>query len=143
MASRVGLFKKLQGRTFAAHSADTEAWAEGIAYGTIVKANGLTMPRNYAFHCKYFALMGEIFKHQTRYATLDDLEFAFRLAIGHGHWIDTPKGPQFRPHSISFAKMDEGSCSQSYESAIQFVVDEIVPGTNNEDVQQMLLGFAA
>ena len=44
-----------------------------------------------------------------------------------------------KPHSISFEKMDQSEFEPFYEDAVQFVVREVLPGVNREDLELEVL----
>lgn len=65
-----------------------------------------TRPRNIRFHCKFFAMLQIILSNQEHYKSIDDLLDVCKLRIGHVRTVETARGIEKFPASISFANMD-------------------------------------
>lgn len=103
--------------------------------GKVYKAE-ISMPRNLAFHRKFFALMKLVFDAQDRYATEDDLLDALKIATGHAEIHHVKKGlAVYRTKSISFAKMDEPNFRKFWDKCVMHICTEILPGAEKKDLE--------
>lgn len=104
-------------------------------------------PRNMAFHRKFFALLGIVFKNQSRYKSMDTLLCVCKLATGHAEIVRTKHGDVAVPKSISFAKMSGDEFSAFYERAVVWVLSDVIPGLKRKDldveVEKELREFAS
>jgi len=100
-------------------------------------------PRNLALSNKYWALMTLVYQNQEHYASPEQVSNAFKLATGHfdvvrykvnGLIID-----RHELKSISFPAMDEDEFSAFYDRAITFLISEVVPGLDRQDLEQEVL----
>jgi hypothetical protein len=97
------------------------------AFNSILECD-VKKPRNVAFHRKFFALVGIVFKNQDKYISQDDLLTEIKLKTGHYKEHITTKGEIiYLPKSISFAKMDEMSFSSFYDKAVDVVLQYFMP----------------
>ena len=115
-----------------------EGALRGIALGDCVKAK-ISRPRNLQHHRLFFALMQTIFANQERYQSLDHLVAAFKLAIGHVDVIRTKRGDVEIPKSIAFSNMDQDEFRKFFDRAVDFVLAEVVPGLNREELEREVL----
>ena len=130
-----------------AQDQDAEVWGHlKIADRDVVKVQ-ISRSRNYRFHCKFFAMMGIIFKNQEHYKSGKNLLDICKLGIDHCDVIQTPRGVVRVPKSISFANMDDAEFSKFYDRAVDWVLSEVIPGLARQhldaEVEAKLLGFAA
>ncbi len=123
-----------------------EALLARISHDEMVRVE-IKKPRNLAHHRKFWALMNLVAQNQDHYRDANEVCDAFKFAIGH---YDEQRfviaGETYvhkRPRSISFAKMDQIGFADFYDRAIQFLITEVIPGLNREDLERELLEFAA
>ena len=140
MANHLGALRPAQEQ-------DAEVWGHmKIAEREVVKIQ-ISRPRNYRFHCKFFAMLGIIFKNQETYKSTKELLGVCKLRIGHVDIVQTPQGEERWPASISWANMTEAEFSDFYNRAVDWVISEVIPGLSrqhlDEEVRDALLGFAA
>ena len=140
MANHLGALRPAQEQ-------DYEVWDHmKIAEREVVKIQ-ISRPRNYRFHCKFFAMLGIILANQVHYQTTDELLNVCKLRIGHVVVVKTPSGEERWPKSISFAAMDESQFSAFYNRAVDWMLSEVIPGLQRQhldaEVEAELLGFAA
>ena len=109
----------------------------------IVKCK-LTRPRNVQHHRKFFALVNLVFENQERYANVDELLAALKIAVGHVNIIVMPNGNEYRiPKSIAFHKMDQTEFDRFYARVVDVVIKHFLPGVTRDELRQELLEFAA
>lgn len=103
--------------------------------------------RNPYHHRKLFALLGIVLSNQEHYKDTDQLLAACKLATGHCDLVKTKHGVIGLPKSIAFHAMDQIAFSDFYEKAVQWVVEEVIPGLSakdlNAEVEAELRRFAA
>ncbi|KKL59225.1 hypothetical protein LCGC14_2217480 [marine sediment metagenome] len=123
----------------------TEA-LQKIGDGELVKVSW-SRPRNIRFHRKFFAMLQIILANQEHYKSMDDLLDVCKLRIGHVRIVETAKGIERFPASISFANMDETEFSAFYDRAVDWVLREVLPGLQRQhldaEVEAELVEFAA
>ena len=117
-----------------------------IGDGELVKVTW-TRPRNARFHRKFFAMLQIILANQEHYQSVDDLLDVCKLRIGHVRVVETARGIEKFPASISFANMDETAFGEFYERAITWMLAEVIPGLQRQhldaEVEDQLIRFAA
>ena len=129
-----------------AQEQDAEVWGHmKIAEREVVKVQ-VSRPQNYKFRCKFFAMLGIIFKNQEHYKSVDDLLDVCKLGIGHVRVIQTSQGEIRLPKSISYAKMTAPEFDDFYNRAVDWVISEVIPGLQRQhldaEVEAELVGFA-
>ncbi len=139
MANHLGALRPAQEQ-------DAEVWKHlKIAEREVVKVQ-ISRSRNYRFHCKFFAMLKIVLDNQTRYVSMDDLLHVCKLRVGHVTVIQTRRGEERRPKSISFASMDEAEFSAFYDRAVDWVLSEVIPGLQRQhldaEVEAELVGFS-
>ncbi len=139
MANHLGALRPAQEQ-------DVEVWGHlKIAEREVVKVQ-ISRSRNYKFHCKFFAMLGIILTNQEHYQTTDELLNVCKLRIGHVDIVQTPQGEERWPKSISFASMDETEFSAFYERAVDWVLQDVIPGLQRQrldaEVEAELVGFS-
>lgn len=116
-----------------------------IAIGAVVKCD-ITKPRNIHFHRKFFAMLQLIFENQDWYKSPEQLLEVCKHRIGHVEVIKTKHGEVTRSKSISFAQMDELAFSDFYDRAVNWMIEEVIPGLKRSDldgeIAQQLMEFA-
>ena len=96
--------------------------------------------RNYEFHKKFFALVGITFENQEHYAREDDLREYLTIKAGYYRKVKAPNGyEQFKPLSISFAKMDQTQFDELYDRFVTQVL--LYLGCDNDDLMDQLKEF--
>lgn len=99
----------------------------------------ITRPRNPRHHRLAFALLNVVFDAQDRYATLDGMLDAIKVAVGHCDERTTLDGKLFIvPRSISFSAMDQTAFKQFYDKMLKVVLENILPHTHKEDLEQQI-----
>lgn len=118
-----------------------------IKVGAVVTIKRPKQPRNVRFHNKLFAMLQIILENQEHYKSIDDLLAVCKLRVGHVHVIQTARGIERLPKSISFAAMDADEFADFYSRAVDWVTSEVIPGLSradlNAEVEGALLEFAA
>lgn len=150
-------FKKALGNTLVPSTEDARKWLAGVKVGEVLRIKA-SRPRNIKHHQKFFALLQLIYENQEHYKSVNQILLAFKCHIGHGEWVISKKPMAYRPdgsvsgwtpielfepHSISFAKMDQGEFEAFYDKAVDFVTTVVIPGLPKGDLEQQLLEFAA
>lgn len=111
-----------------------------------------TVPRNLAFHKKFFALLKVIFDYmpeeeRARLNILTVKELLNRLKIDLGLYTlhivgpgsTLPEGtPVFIPDSISFGKMDDSKFSRFYKGVIAVAIGKYVTAQTEESMMQIV-----
>lgn len=115
---------------------------ERIGHKEQVKAT-IVRIRNPRHHAKFFVMLSEVFKNQSKHATLEDLLSAVKIGIGHCTWVSiTLRGLPVTvaiPKSISWAKMGQTSFEQFYNRAVEYILADILPGLGNEELEARVL----
>lgn len=140
MANHLGALRPAQEQ-------DAEVWGHlKIAEREVVKVQ-ISRPQNYKFRCKFFVMLGIIFKNQEHYKSVDDLLDICKLGIGHVRVIQTSQGVIRLPKSISYAKMTAPDFDDFYNRAVDWVLAEVIPGLQRQhldaEVEVELMSFAA
>jgi hypothetical protein len=121
-----------------------EKFAHKISMGTTVELKG-SRPRNLQHHKKFFKMLDIVFENQTHYKSVEELLGICKLAIGHCDVVQTPRGPQRLPKSISFASMNQSQFEDFYDRSVQWVTTDVIAGLARKDldaeVEQALLRF--
>lgn len=105
-----------------------------VGQGKLVTCN-IKQPRNPQHHRLFFALMSKVFENQQYFSSVEQLVTALKIAIGHVDMIKTKRGTFQIPKSISFAAMDQDAFSQFYERAVDFVLQEVIPGLGRAELE--------
>jgi len=139
MANHLGALRPAQDQ-------DIEIWGHmKIAEREVLKVQ-VSRSRNYGFHCKFFVMLGIIYKNQDHYKSMKHLLGVCKLRIGHVDVVQTPQGEERWPASISFANMDEAGFSDFYNRAVDWTLQEVIPGLQRQhldaEVEAELIGFA-
>ena len=124
----------------AATDASSEDIISELPAGVVFKIQ-ITQPRNVKFHRKFFALLKIILDNQSHFQNLDELLYAVKIRLGYSVPVQLKGMVGHMPKSISFSKMDEQAFSEFYERTLDFLITEVIPGLNKEDLEQELEGF--
>ncbi len=135
------LFRKHLGR-LVPDGHEAEALINSIRQGELVEAD-IRRPRNLQHHRKFFALLRVVFENQEYYSSTDHLLAACKHATGHVDVIRTKRGQITIPKSISFAKMDQAEFNDFYDRVVTWVVTEVIPGLDREDLEDAVLEILA
>lgn len=97
-------------------------------------------PRNYMFHCKFFALI-KLGHENTR---LDLPEDAYRAYVvmkaGFADVFELPNGKKMAlPKSISFSNMDEDEFQKVYHAVLSIIKKDI--GVDNDVIEKELQNY--
>jgi hypothetical protein len=110
-----------------------------MKHGEVVTAT-IRRTRNGAHHRKFFALLKVVYDAQDRYATMEHLLDAIKIATGHYEIITITKGREvYKPKSIAFANMGQAAFEQFYDKVVQVVVTKILPNVDRADLEQQVL----
>lgn len=136
--------KNIGGKLEPVDEAGQEAMTK-IKEGAVVQVE-VKKPRNVYFHRKFFAMLNLIFQNQDAYKSVDALLAVCKLGIGHVDVIQTRQGEVRLPKSISFAAMDNTEFSDFYDRAVNWMLEEVIPGLRRQDldeeIEQQLMEFA-
>lgn len=140
MAEEVLLKRK--GNTLEAADPTSFEVIQGIGYEEYLVAT-IRRPRRIRHHRLFFALVHKIFENQDRYATEAQLLNAIKIKTGYYDNQNVTIGGMtfqvFIPRSISFAKLDQTGFEQFYRRVIEFVVTEVIPGLDTDDLRNEIL----
>ena len=106
-----------------------------VGQGEIVTVD-IKRPRNLAFHRRFFAMLNIIYQNQDAYKSLEDLLNVCKLRVGHCDTLATKYGEVKIPRSISFAAMDDAEFSEFYGRAVDWMLQEVIPGLKRKDLDQ-------
>jgi len=119
---KITLVKQLNSTFKLAYDSDFEQ-AKKIKVGEFYEFS-YSMPRNYKFHKKFFALLELVYQNQEAYSNKDDLREDLTIEAGYFRLTENIKGQTVkRAKSISFAQMDEAEFSEFYSAIINVVVN--------------------
>ena len=120
------------------YDSDEEA-IKKLPIGQTIKAK-ISVPRNYQFHKKGFALLNLWFQNQDHFDNFEHFRFAATIKAGFCEVIYTSNGEQlFIPRSLSFSKMDESEFSEVFNRFLDLVCKEL--DTDNETILNELKSF--
>ncbi len=102
----------------------------------------IRQPRNAKFHRKFMSLLRLVFENQEIY---EDFE-AFRkeVTMRCGFWQEhhhLSGKISYEAKSISFGKMDEVEFGELYDRAIDILIDNFIPGTDRNELEQAVLEY--
>jgi hypothetical protein len=87
----------------------------------------------------YWKLMSVTFENQTHdiFATKEDMEEEFRIAIGHFKEVPRLNGTaRIVPLPINFNQMDQAEFNIFFDKAVDFVCTRIIPGMVADDLRR-------
>jgi hypothetical protein len=98
--------------------------------------------RNVQFHRLFFGLLNLVAQSGGPYDSADQLLTVVKIGIGHVDGIIMPDGSMaWHPRSISFAKMDETEFRAFYDRAVDFIVKQVMPGTEESALRAEVEAF--
>lgn len=130
------LRKELFGLT--ATDEESEAFMRGVKLGQCIEVKP-RKPRNIGHHRKFFGLLNLVFENQEIYPSLDVLLDAVKIGIGHAYSVQVGKQTYLVPKSIDFASLDQVAFEGFYNRAVDWLLAEVVPGTNRADLEREVL----
>lgn len=112
-----------------------------LRVGTTVRCR-ISLPRNYRFHKKFFALVRLTFDNlplpileRWNIRTEDDMLRRFKRDLGYFTAIVNDRGErEIEYKSISFAAMDEEEFERFYADCVNLVLDKYIPGIDRDDL---------
>lgn len=115
---------------------ESEKWARTIAIGDHVFVDH-RRPRNIKHHRLFFALLNKVFANQEHFKSVDELRFALMIRLGRVKEIRL-KGSEVHlmPESINFESMDQDEFRELFESAVNFILTEVIPGLDRDDLME-------
>ena len=130
---------------------DAKAWFDKLRYGVTCIAK-VTIPRNYKFHRKFFAMLNVAFDNWDRpvittpHGEIRCSKDAFRndvtVMAGYHELTCNTKGEwKFKAKSISFAKMDEAEFEQLYSAVVDVILAKFLPNWGKADMQNAVNNF--
>lgn len=100
-------------------------------------------PRNIFHHRKLFALLNLVCNNLDAPVTPEQLLTVIKIRTGHVDVIKTTKGVIEIPKSISFAAMDQTAFEQFWDKAVDFIVVNVLPGVNRQELETEVLEMVA
>ena len=99
-------------------------------------------PRNYRFLKKYKALLKIVFDNQDVFNNIIELEDRIKIEVGCVEIIKGWHGEiNYKPGSISFAKMEEEEFSKFYSRVLDCVLANILTGSTPQEIENEILSF--
>ena len=94
--------------------------------------------RNIKHNQWFHVLIGFIHKHQSYYATPQDLKAVFKVKLGHFTPVQMRDGSMMAsPKPLSFSSMDQDEF-QKFTDAARALVREFLPGITDQEVSREL-----
>lgn len=143
---KVFLTKTKSGVLAPAHDDDREKLKRWSA-GDLLQCT-VTMPRNAAFHRKYFAMLQMVFDNlpETKWRigsniveirTVEELLWHVKFQVGHYEQKMTLGGKiVYKPKSISFAAMDDEAFHEFYQKSLDAICRYFLP-LNEAELQEL------
>lgn len=112
-----------------------------LRVGSTVRCR-VTLPRNYEFHKKFFALVRLTYDNlplplveRWNVHSTDDMLRRFKRDLGYFTAIVNDRGErEIEYKSISFAAMDEEEFERFYNGSVNLVLDKYIRGLEREDL---------
>ncbi|KAF0138654.1 MAG: bet [Rhodospirillaceae bacterium] len=98
----------------------------------------VTRARNLRHHRKWWALMSPI-ANNLNGVTAETVCDVIKIGIGHVHTVKTKRGLVHIPKSVSFASMDQTDFDRFYDSAVRYIVSDVLPGVNSSDLEREVI----
>lgn len=93
---------------------------------------------------KWWALMAKIQENQSHYQTVEELEDALCVHLGHCERMLMKDGTEVRrPRSIAFDKLSQDEFNDLYDHALRMVCEHIIPGLSPGKLRSELEEFVA
>lgn len=112
-----------------------------LRVGSTVRCR-VTLPRNYEFHKKFFALVRLTYDNlplplveRWNVHSTDDMLRRFKRDLGYFTATVNDRGErEIEYKSISFAAMDEEEFERFYTDCVNLVLDKYIPGIDRDDL---------
>lgn len=119
-----------------------------LKVGTVVKCN-VTIPRNYKFHKKFFALVRLTYDNlpvpyirKWNIRSVEDMLKRFKRDLGYCTYHTYEDGSrEVEYKSISFAAMDEVDFEKFYEDCVNLILFSYIPGIEKGDIENELINY--
>lgn len=115
--------------------------------GSVVKCS-ITLPRNYEFHKKFFALVRLTFQNLPERLHLmlnihseDDMLACLKLDLGYANIVYHGSRAVVVTKSISFASMDQHEFETFYDRCIDTILNKYLPGTTRQEIVDEIVNF--
>lgn len=130
---------------------ETKEWFDKMRYGAVCIAK-VTIPRNYKFHRKFFAMLNVSYDNwdrptiNTPNGEIQCSKDAFRndvtvLAGYHELTCNTKGEWKYKAKSISFAKMDDAEFAQLYSAVVDVIITRFLPDWGEIDMDKAVRNF--
>lgn len=97
----------------------------------------ISRPRNRRHHNLAQALISEIYKNQTMFATRETMVDAIKIAIGHYDAFTNVLGKEVvRPRSIAWHMMDQTEFEEWWHKFLGVILTNILPHANNTELEK-------
>jgi hypothetical protein len=108
---------------------------------SIVKIQ-VSIPRNVRHHRMFFALINIVWQAQREpraFPTRESLLDALKIATGHvREVVDLQRRTHIVPDSIAFGRMDQIQFKEFFDSAINVILERILPGVGKKELEQQV-----
>ena len=128
------------------YDSDLEA-KHKIQEGKVYKVT-ITVPRNYQWHKKFFALLRltyfnlpETLERKLGIHNEEDLLTALKIDLGMVDFLTIDGRTIVKPHSISFAAMDNAEFEVFYNRCIDLILNRYLIGTNRQELIEEIENF--
>jgi hypothetical protein len=109
----------------------------------------ITLPRNYEFHKKFFALVRLTFDNlplplveRWKVYSMDDMLRRFKRDLGYYSSSVNEHGErEIEYRSISFAAMDQAEFEKFYDDCVNLVLHKYIPGIEREELEEEVEAF--
>lgn len=118
-------------------NAQAEEWLTRQPLGVLIQVEAKKR-RNVAFNAKFWAML-TIIADNVEGLTPELLCEVVKLRTGHVDVVKTKRGVVEIPRSISFAAMSENDFSAFYDRAVAFILSDILPGLNKDELNAEVL----
>ena len=94
-------------------------------------------PRNIKHHRKFFVLINLVFENQDRYASVEQLLAAIKIALGHCETLILADGTvNYLPKSIAFHKMDQTQFEEFFNRCCDLIAKHFLPGVTSDNLRR-------
>ncbi len=90
--------------------------------GTVVKAS---QARNVEHHKKAFAILNTGFENQEKYADFDAYRMVTTIKAGYYIEVESKRGKEYLPKSLSFENMSQADFEEFYESMCTVIAGDL------------------
>jgi hypothetical protein len=119
-----------------------------IAFGSVLKCN-ISIPRNYEFHKKYFALLDvafdawepgeQTYKDQIVQKNKERFRKDIQILAGYGYPIININGDvRFESKSISFGSMEQPEFEKLYSAVINVILAKVLTNYTRKDLDEVV-----